>query len=581
MGCAGLGRGVKGPRGHPRQCGESPRLPERLRQRNGTPRAELGQRDPPFPRRGPAMCSPLGPELGDTGGCRGQCGRSLQRRAAADAVLNACYRGCRLFSICHFVDASAELNTTRAECEAACAEAYGNAEEQFGCVTGCRKQLPEVEESRKEKSLELKLPAFSMLDLVSTFCNDIVSSAQSFISSTWTFYLQADDGKVVVFQSQPEMEFPAAEALEIQPAQPGSGSGSSPGVPQPHTGPRAKGDKPPVKEPRDKAKAHPPEPPQQEHDFLGCMSKRSGLPRWILAACLFLSIMVMLWLSCASLVTAPEQHVKTQVRAPEHQRGQGVPGGPGRPRPFPAASRHHRHPVPRARRGGRGAAAPQGRPGQDHPVGLPSLPTASASLSPTPRHRPTAPRVPRSRRGISASGRAPLPSRARPGPALIPGHGRVPGPAPLTGTAGSRVPLPSRARPGPALIPGHGRVPGPAPLTGTAGSRAPLPSRARPLRGLRGLREPGAALPPPGMRCGLGSGPAEPRGSCQGGQAAGSPAGPRAGLSVCPARSRRGPAALRARLQRWAGGSRLRWGMESVCSLRSFGSAYPRPPTLG
>ncbi|PKU29351.1 transmembrane protein 59-like [Limosa lapponica baueri] len=43
------------------------------------------------------MCSPLGLE---------------------DAVLNACYRGCRLFSICHFVDASAELNTTRAECEA-------------------------------------------------------------------------------------------------------------------------------------------------------------------------------------------------------------------------------------------------------------------------------------------------------------------------------------------------------------------------------------------------------------------------------------------------------------------------------
>ncbi|ETE67156.1 Transmembrane protein 59-like protein, partial [Ophiophagus hannah] len=49
-----------------------------------------------------------------------------------------------------------------------------------------------------------------------------------------------------------------------------------------------------------------------EHDFLGCMSKRSGLPRWILAACLFLSIMVMLWLSCASLVTAPDQHVKNQ-----------------------------------------------------------------------------------------------------------------------------------------------------------------------------------------------------------------------------------------------------------------------------
>ncbi|XP_053286208.1 transmembrane protein 59-like, partial [Pleuronectes platessa] len=53
--------------------------------------------------------------------------------------------------------------------------------------------------------------------------------------------------------------------------------------------------------------------PTAEHDFLGCMSRRSGLPRWILAACLFLSIMVMLWLSCASLVTAPEQHIKTQL----------------------------------------------------------------------------------------------------------------------------------------------------------------------------------------------------------------------------------------------------------------------------
>ncbi|NXP44857.1 TM59L protein, partial [Heliornis fulica] len=197
-------------------------------------------------------------------------------------------------------------------CLAACAEAYSNTEEQFGCVTGCRKQLPEVE-SRKEKGPELKAPSFSVFDLVSTFCNDIVSSAQSFISSTWTFYLQADDGKVVVFQSQPEMEYPVPEAQDIQPERPvRPGPGSTPHVPQPHTGPRAKGEKPPAKEPRGTAKAQHVDPPQPEHDFLGCMSKRSGLPRWILATCLFLSIMVMLWLSCASLVTAPEQHVKTQ-----------------------------------------------------------------------------------------------------------------------------------------------------------------------------------------------------------------------------------------------------------------------------
>ncbi|OXB73129.1 UNVERIFIED_CONTAM: hypothetical protein H355_012054, partial [Colinus virginianus] len=223
-----------------------------------------------------------------------------------DAVLSACHRGCRLFSICHFVDASAGLNTTRAECEAACAEAYVGAEEQWGCRTGCREQLPHVQQ--REESAEVKAPWLSVLDLLSSFCTDIVSSAHSLISSTWTFYLQADDGKVVVFQSQPHVEFPLPEAQMTQPEQPGPGDDAH--SPQPHTGPQQKEEKsPPGKEPWGKAK--PADTAQPEHDFLGCMAKRSGLPRWILAACLFLSIVVMLWLSCASLVTAPEQHVRT------------------------------------------------------------------------------------------------------------------------------------------------------------------------------------------------------------------------------------------------------------------------------
>ncbi|XP_048353734.1 transmembrane protein 59-like [Sphaerodactylus townsendi] len=231
-----------------------------------------------------------------------------------DAVLNACYRGCRLFSICHFVDPAAELNATRAECESACLEAYSGGAEQFGCMTGCRTQLPEME-SRAEKVPDLKPASFSVFDLVSNFCNDIVSSAQSFISSTWTFYLQSDDGKVVVFQSQPEIEYPVPEVQapksEVSEK---AWTVSNPNTVKPHTGLREKLEKPPIEEPKSKNKGHPPmeTPPSAEHDFLGCMSKRSGLPRWILAACLFLSIMVMLWLSCASLVTAPDQHVKTQ-----------------------------------------------------------------------------------------------------------------------------------------------------------------------------------------------------------------------------------------------------------------------------
>ncbi|XP_073180616.1 transmembrane protein 59-like isoform X3 [Lepidochelys kempii] len=190
----------------------------------------------------------------------------------------------------------------------------GRIEEQFALPPLSRLCIPE--------SLELQPVSFSMFDLVSSFCNDIVSSAQSFISSTWTFYLQADDGKVVVFQSQPEIEYPVPEMpapkSELMEK---SWPVSSPNTLRPHTGRKEKLEKPPMKEPKSKTKFQHVETHQPEHDFLGCMSKRgvvgcyrrSGLPRWILAACLFLSIMVMLWLSCASLVTAPDQHVKTQT----------------------------------------------------------------------------------------------------------------------------------------------------------------------------------------------------------------------------------------------------------------------------
>lgn len=38
------------------------------------------------------------------------------------------------------------------------------------------------------------------LTLVRSFWSDVMDSAQSFITSSWTFYLQADDGKIVIFQ---------------------------------------------------------------------------------------------------------------------------------------------------------------------------------------------------------------------------------------------------------------------------------------------------------------------------------------------------------------------------------------------
>lgn len=38
------------------------------------------------------------------------------------------------------------------------------------------------------------------LTLVRGFWEDMMNQAHSFITSSWTFYLQADDGRVVIFQ---------------------------------------------------------------------------------------------------------------------------------------------------------------------------------------------------------------------------------------------------------------------------------------------------------------------------------------------------------------------------------------------
>ncbi|XP_051893801.1 transmembrane protein 59-like [Pristis pectinata] len=280
-----------------------------------------------------ASCSPAAPDpldslVGDTARCQSLCRSTFPLAGRSrEATLIACQRGCRLLSICQFVDGISGLNSTRAECEAACLEAYSQTEEQYGCNTGCREQFLEVEQRQKQLlTITPEVPSFALFDYVSNLCSDFVNSAQSFISSTWTFYLQADDGKVVVFQANPEVEF---SSLELEPSRevensqdwiPGHhkelGPKTIPRTPEPQPAVvesvKKGADSRMIPEPVLKEKLTDREGSQSQHDFLGCMSRRSGLPRWILAGCLVLSIVVMLWLSCASLVTAPDQHVKSQ-----------------------------------------------------------------------------------------------------------------------------------------------------------------------------------------------------------------------------------------------------------------------------
>ncbi|KAB0366505.1 hypothetical protein FD754_010661 [Muntiacus muntjak] len=300
---------------------------------------------PPPATPAPPVRDPFALQLGDTQKCQLRCRdrypkpqpaqeelgedsiQSRRAKAYDRAVLtSACERGCRLFSICRFVARSSKPNATQAECEAACVEAYVKETEQQACSEGCWSQNPEPEPEpeleQKRKVLEAPSGALSLLDLFSTVCNDLVSSAQGFVSSTWTYYLQTDNGKVVVFQTQPVVESLGHEGARLQRVEV-TWRGSHPEALEVHVDPVGPLDKVRKAKIRVKtsSKAKVESDELQDNDFLSCMSRRSGLPRWILACCLFLSVLVMLWLSCSTLVTAPGQHLKFQPLTLEQHKG--------------------------------------------------------------------------------------------------------------------------------------------------------------------------------------------------------------------------------------------------------------------
>ncbi|RMC08710.1 hypothetical protein DUI87_14959 [Hirundo rustica rustica] len=147
--------------------------------------------------------------LGNTASCHRACQLTYPLHTyPKEEELYACQRGCRLFSICQFVDDGADLNRTKQECDSACTEAYSQSDEQYACHLGCQNQLP-FAELRQEQLMSLmpRIHLLFPLTLVRSFWSDMMDSAQSFITSSWTFYLQADDGKIVIFQSKPEVQY--------------------------------------------------------------------------------------------------------------------------------------------------------------------------------------------------------------------------------------------------------------------------------------------------------------------------------------------------------------------------------------
>ncbi|XP_047632503.1 transmembrane protein 59-like isoform X2 [Phacochoerus africanus] len=251
---------------------------------------------PPPATPAPPVRDPFALQLGDTQSCQLRCRdrypspQPAQEELEEDptesphvnaydraVLISACERGCRLFSICRFVARSSKPNATQAECEAACVEAYVKETEQQACSEGCWSQNPQLEPEPELEPEQKTQPVVESLGHEGTRLQRV--------EVTWR-------------GSHPE-------ALEV------------------HVDPVGPLDK--VRKAKIRVKTSSKTKIEsdelQDNDFLSCMSRRSGLPRWILACCLFLSVLVMLWLSCSTLVTAPGQHLKFQPLTLEQHKG--------------------------------------------------------------------------------------------------------------------------------------------------------------------------------------------------------------------------------------------------------------------
>ncbi|XP_013862931.1 transmembrane protein 59 isoform X2 [Austrofundulus limnaeus] len=245
--------------------------------------------------------------LGNTVSCHRSCEMTYSLHTyPREEELYACQRGCRLFSICQFVRDGDNLNQTKSECESTCREAYTQTDEQYACNMGCHNQLP-VAEQRLEQ-LEAMVPRIHLLyplTLVRGFWDDVMSQAHSFITSTWTFYLQADDGKVVIFQTEPQVRFFPQLDLddEMKWEPPKSTSGlSSPIYKEYHRTLIQERD-------RDLTGDH---SYDDGYNLFSCLSRNSWLPGWILTSTLILSVLVLIWICCATVATAVDQYVPVE-----------------------------------------------------------------------------------------------------------------------------------------------------------------------------------------------------------------------------------------------------------------------------
>ncbi|XP_022103378.1 transmembrane protein 59-like [Acanthaster planci] len=241
--------------------------------------------------------------LEDVSSCKESCERTFSEHTYPESNhLPACQRGCRLFSIMEFAEEDTQdFNTTKEMCSQACGEAYKDGGQLYACQLGCQNEVPFALQKQQELlSEEPNVHILTPILAIQSMCEKF-SQFASFRFSSWLVYMRGDNGQVYIFESQPEVDIftmdPKFQEEIIDFGKMSNNLETNLEV----LSNRDSTDYPQKEDFTDDA-----------YGWLDCVSKKSGLPRWLLGVTLLLSALAMIWLCCATTATAPDQRVSPQ-----------------------------------------------------------------------------------------------------------------------------------------------------------------------------------------------------------------------------------------------------------------------------
>jgi len=237
-----------------------------------------------------------------------------------------CTRGCRFFTIIGFISGDDNLNNTQNSCQFSCQQAHEDRQEEQACNLGCSSQVDIVADRRKAflQHESLQPPSNDLLSpflYVHNLYSNMIQKLSHQATVSWSFYMQNSNGQLVVVKSEPQIvrasdgldkllgdveddliqdDYKTSNYVETNIAS--LDNSITPNVKHSQVHAQDMDNLNYMSKSKDDI-------PQ---DWLGCISKKTGIPRLLLSMTIFLSAMVMIWLCLTTAATAPEQKITRQ-----------------------------------------------------------------------------------------------------------------------------------------------------------------------------------------------------------------------------------------------------------------------------